>query len=227
MNSYKRLMIPLTQVYLCGYSIYHMIRVEFPHRFGNFNHEGFCYTFSAAIMIGLKSRKSSRLVRGFVISPDYHSDHSWVEIKAFGRWWVIDPVLLINGMTYRRRYYQKYHPEILAVYSYRVFWRDPAAHKFWERMCCLETSKIFVDLFWHYTPRNDGIEIPNMKDDKLRLPDKQYYLFPPIFGYHFDQEIVNEFMARPTRKSPRRRTLRRLNSYYRKKSRELAKKHQS
>lgn len=224
-KSHKVVMYQLYQTYLCGHNLFAMIRVNFFQRFGNLNHEGFCYTFSAAIMLGLKAMKHTRVVRGHIVLPDYDSFHSWVEVKVFGIWYVVDPCFISRGIIRRSWYYQENHPKILVIYPYKKFWSDPAALQFYERLKRPELSKVFTELYYHYTPKGEAIEIPNMKDDEYDFLDKsQYYLFPPVYGFKFDQEIVNELMARPTRKSPRRRTLRRLDSYYRRRVRELAQK---
>lgn len=55
---YITLMSELNQHYLCGYSIYAMIRANFFQRFGSFNHEGFCYTVSAAIALSHKLKSN-------------------------------------------------------------------------------------------------------------------------------------------------------------------------
>lgn len=216
-------MTELNRSYLCGYSLYHMLRVHFPNRFGNFNHEGFCYTFSAAAMLGLKRCRYNRLVRGYLAAEGFETDHSWVEVKAFGHWWVIDLRYLTNGMMPRRRYYQTTHAEVQAIYPRRVFWQDPAALQFYQRLQRPESSKIFFNLYWYYTPSVGEIEFHPREELMLELPENtKYYLFPPKYGYKFDQEIINELMARPARRSPRRRTLRRLDHWYKRETRELA-----
>lgn len=222
-ESYRAIMGQLHQTYLCGYSLWAMIRANFFHRFGNINKEGFCYTFSAAIMLGLKELKRTRLVRGKIVLPNYDSFHSWVEVKVFGQWWVVDPCFYSGGFTRKRWYYQKLHPEVVIIYRYQDFWKDPAANQFYERLRHPELSKVFVELYYHYTPHEDTVGIYNMEDDIYDFPNTpEYYLFPPNYGFKFTQKIINELMARPTRRSPRQRTLRCLDSYYRKRSRELA-----
>lgn len=215
-QSYRLVLQELRRSYLCGYSLFAMIETNFMQRFGEFNQEGFCYAFSAAIMLGLKNFQRSRLVRGHIALPDYDSYHSWVEIKLFGRWWVVDPCFCLGGFTKRRWYYHCHHPKIMVVYSYQDFWNDAAALQFHKRLIRPNLSKIFVDLYYHYTPYGDNIAIPDMQDDQLYLLDSKLYLiFPPSYGFKFSQGIINDFMARSTRRSPRRRSLRLLDSHYR------------
>lgn len=217
--AYRKIMIELCDVYLCQYSLYHMIDVSFFHRFGHFNGEGFCYTFSAAIMLGLKNLKHTRLMRGYVKDrkgEGIDSLHSWVEVKLFGHWFVVDPCLYVRGFTLRRYHRKRFHCEVRVIYDYATFWQDPLAEQFYQRMRECKSSMIFVELYWHYTPKGKGnVAIENMIDDQIEWPgDREYFLFPYGYGYKFSQRIVNEFMVRSARRSPRRRTLRRLESYY-------------
>lgn len=216
-NAYIMVMSELAEFYLCQYDLYHMIRANFFQRFGSFNREGFCHTFSSAIMLGLKNLQQAQLVRGRVADGQgFESVHSWVEIKLFGQWFVIDPCFYSTGFTLRRWYRKNLNCEIKVIYDYATFWQDPLAEQFYQRMRECKSSMIFVELYWHYTPKGkENVAIDNMIDDQIEWPgDKEYFLFPYDYGYKFSQRIVNEFMVRPVRRSPRRRTLRRLESYY-------------
>lgn len=204
--------------YLCGYSLMKMIDTEFMNRFGNFNHEGFCYTFSAAMMLAMKDAKTAQIVRGHMVSDD--TKHSWVEFRRFGLWWVVDPCWLSCPVVGRSWYYRELNPQVSVRYSHKEIWGDPAAEVFYRYMLKPETSRIFVNLYWHYTPdRKDAkIRIHNLVDgQKLPLPEanKSYLLFGEECGFWFCQRIVNEFMARPTRKAPKERTLRLLRRHWR------------
>ncbi len=222
---YKKAMLQLCELYLCGYSLYDMIRVNFHHRFGHYNHEGFCFTFSAANMLALKQEKTARLVRGHVCSSDFDSDHAWVEVKLCGRWCVIDPCLYTQGITYRRYFYRQFRPKVAVCYRHKQFWQDPAAKMFYQRMLSPKSSKIFVELFHYYTPDKREMGIYQMGEYLPELPNEHYYsIFDPRSGYKFCQRIVDELMVRPTRKSPRRRTLRRLDKCYREIARRTAQK---
>lgn len=216
---YRSIMTTLDQSYLCGHSLFMMIRDDFINRFANFNHEGFCFTFSAAIMLSLKKYPKSRLVRGHIVDGEFDSDHSWVELKLFGSWWVIDPSFYQDGLTRRSWYYAGLHPEIKRIYEYREFWHDDLADEFFLRLSQPQTSRIFVNLYLRYTPAKDSFEIINaaeyLKFGYEFFDDGRYYLFPSGRGFRFSQEIVNDFMARPTRQSPKLRSLRRLKQVYR------------
>lgn len=219
--AYCEVMTELGAHYLCGHSLFKMIDNKFFPRFGHFNHEGFCYTISAAIALSLKNEHTTRIVRGYIKQGNFASNHSWVEVKILGHWWVVDPCFFEMGFIGRCYYYLHEKPKVLAVYRYDKIWQDPLAERFHERLSRPELSRIFIDLYWHYTPDEGDIKIPNRNDaDDEFLEKGLYYVFPPEYGYKFDQETVNDFMARPTRKSPRRRTLRRLEKFYKKLSAE-------
>jgi len=209
----------LDRHYLCGHRLSAMVIEDFFGRFRDYNDEGFCYTFSAVVMLSLKRFRTARLVRGNIRHNNY-GYHSWVEIWYLGEWYVIDlslndhPILLIP----RRIFYAVQRPELMLIYSHRKFWADPAAKHLYERIQKPELSRVFVDVWAHYTPRPGKVEIADMNTPiELLEASGLYYLFPPDTGYKFSQRIVNEFMARPERKQPKRRTLRRLAGYYKSK----------
>lgn len=216
---YHSIMTTLNQSYLCGYSLFMMIRDNFINRFANFNHEGFCFTFSATIMLSLKKYSKSRLVRGRIVDEEFDSDHSWVELKLLGTWWVIDPCFYVAGFSYRHYYYRTLRPQIEIIYDYQTFWSDPLADEFYQRMRKPEASYLFVNLYARYTPDKGSLRISSpesyLENGYDFLENGQYYLFPPDHHYHFSQEIVNDFMARPTHRSPKLRSLRRLDRVYR------------
>ncbi len=223
--AYRVIMTEICQIYFCGHNVYAMIQSNFFQRFGDFNHEGFCYTVSSVIMLGLQPFETSRVVRGHVHADDFSSLHSWVEVRLFGLWWVIDPCMYSTAFTTRRYFRRCLHPKVMKVYDYQTFWGDKSAQVFRERLEKPQSSHVFVDIYLYYTPKgNDNVLIANDGFEGLDLPDddRMYYLFPPEYGFWFSQRIVNEFMARPTRKSPRRRTIRRLEGFYKKKQRRLA-----
>lgn len=222
--SISRIILALDQSYLCGYRISDMIIADFMSRFGKFNGEGFCYTFSAAIMLGLKCFPSPRLVRG-VCTGD-KGPHSWVEVRILGVWWVVDPCWT-SGILRRKMFYCAFQPQIKVVYDHSAFWSMPEAGEFAERLSWPATSHIFVDLYWYYTPDSrsasvaTNFDIYGEKYSEEFLPEGQYYLFPPEHGFKFSRRIVDDFMARPRRKRPKQRSLRLLERDYREIRREL------
>lgn len=62
------------------------------------------------------------------------------------------------------------------------FWRDPRAAEFYERLQRPETSRIFVNLYQHYTPRRGTIEIPKLTErEELKFLANGYHLFSGEF----------------------------------------------
>lgn len=180
--------------YFCGYSLADMISADFFSRFSSLNQEGFCYTYSAVIMLTLRKFKHTRVVRGRIDLPAYRSNHSWTEIRIRGQWWVIDLVNYpivdsrpINFMP-RRFYYQHMRPKILVTYRYKEFWGDPLAVQFYECLREPETSGILLEIYHHYTPLRDGIEIGELDP---------YEILPEELGYDFSQETIDMLMANP------------------------------
>lgn len=212
-KTYVEVMKVLDEYYLCGYSICKLIMSELFGRLGDLNDEGFCFTVSAAIMLALKDVKTARLVRGNVREI---GEHSWVEIKYLGRFWVIDPLIYVGGFASRASYYRMQGVRVVVAYRYQQFWHDTAAEKFYKRLSYPATSCVFVDLFWYYTPVEDIREkLGERKGEPQFCASGQYYIFAPEYGYLFNQRIINELMARPTRRAPKKRTIRRLYSQYR------------
>lgn len=212
---YCVLMSELSQLYLCRYSLYDMIVSQFIPRFTDFNHEGFCYTFSAAIMLSLRKYRNARLVRGYIDYRDLHSNHSWVEVRILGVWLVVDPNIMIAGFTTRSWYYRAIRPEVKRVYKYREFWSDPYADEFFQRMSVQKTSHVFYNLCQRYTPNEKGsVETISPEQYQAKglefFDDGQHYVFSPESGFYCEQSIINELMARPTRLSPKRHTIRRI-----------------
>lgn len=208
--------LEIGEYYFCGHNLSDMIEADFFVRFSDFNHEGFCYTYSAIIMLALRKFKHTRVVRGYIDLPDYQSNHSWTEIRICGQWWVIDlgnsPTIFMS----QKLYYKVMQPRIRVIYTHEDFWCDPFAEKFQQRLQQPATSHIFWEIFDRYTPQGDGIEMEDMAVSEIELLDPPYYMpFPPELGWKYSQRIVNELMARPTRRSPKRRTLRRLDHLYR------------
>lgn len=185
--------LEISQHYFCGHNLADMIKTNFFGRFSDFNKEGFCYTYSAVIMLALRKFKHTRVVRGYIDQPDYQSNHSWVEIRV--------------------------------IYTYGEFWRDPFAEKFQQRLRQPATSLIFWELFHRYTPydSDESLRFKELDPSEIELFDPPYYMLsPPELGWKYSQRIVNELMARPSRRTPKRRTLRRLDSLYRQIERTIA-----
>lgn len=213
---YCVLMSELSQFYLCRYSLYDMIVSQFIPRFTDSNHEGFCYAFSAAIMLSLRKYRNARLVRGYIDYRDLHSNHSWVEVRILGVWLVVDPNIMIAGFTTRSWYYRTIRPEVKRVYKYCEFWSDPYADEFFQRMSVRKTSHIFYNLCQRYTPHEkNSVEIISPERYRAKnlafFDDGLYYVFPHESGFYCEQSIINELMARPARLSPKRHTIRSIN----------------
>lgn len=217
--------LEISQHYFCGHNLADMIKTNFFGRFSDFNKEGFCYTYSAVIMLALRKFKHTRVVRGYIDQPDYQSNHSWVEIRICGRWWVIDLANQYDISMPQKLYYKVTKPEIRVIYTYEEFWRDPFAEKFQQRLRQPATSLIFWELFHRYTPydSDESLRFKELDPSEIELFDPPYYMLsPPELGWKYSQRIVNEMMARPSRRTPKRRTLRRLDSLYRQIERTIA-----
>lgn len=193
--------------YLCGYDLYSMVDADFMGRFGKFCQEGFCFTFSAAIMLSLRRIKTAQLVRGEI--PEVETVHSWVELRAFGMWWVIDPCWY-KTCPFLRRYmhYEDNHPENIVRYSYAKIWHDPMAKTFYEHLSCSEKSHIFVELWSHYTPDvTGGFEIRKLNHEPYEISPgtrENYRRFDFDCQYHnkFCQEVIDELMAKADSETP-------------------------
>ncbi len=214
----RTFLIQISNAYLCGHHLYSMLCQKFFKRFGDFNHDGFCYTVSGIIMLALKNNHSAKYLRGFIRDrkSDFQTEHSWVEVKVIGIWWVVDPVLTWPFIVPRRHYNRLFRVERRHVYSYTEFWRHPDTETLHDRLQRPETSWIFVELYKYFTPKDQTDVVFNPQPiDAFLENHHQYLVFPPEFGFKFSQRIVDDFMAKPTRKSPKKRTLRRLYRFYR------------
>lgn len=222
---YQSIKAELSQIYFCRHNFFSMVENSFFPRFSNYNHCGFCYTVSAAVMLGLKSFRQSRVVRGWV--RDW-GPHSWVEVRLCGQWWVIDTSCYIAKVIMKRHYYyRKLRPKVMVVYDYETFWND-GARLFRTRLEKPETSRIFVEMFRYYTPamdndlRTEGIENNSTKEITFFEDNRDYSLFSPEDDIRFCQEIVDDFMATPTCKSPRQNSLFCLEEFYKQGPRQFA-----
>lgn len=124
----------------------------------------------------------------------------------------------------RSTYYSHEHPDIRLIYDYERFWSDRTALQFYERLSNRQKSYVFADLYYHYVPVTGEVGIHDLcwgEEYQFQKEDDTYSIFPPEYNINFSQLIVNDFMARPTRKSPKRRSIRRLEHCYR----QIAKAH--
>lgn len=208
--------------YLNGFKVWDFERNQTFKRLARYLGCGVCYEASVILMFLLKEHRKTRYVFGYAYS---HSEkkvfcHAWIEIKAYGLWWVIDSTWWhpIRPMP-RAAHYAKRRVRVVRKITDQELFSNENASKMAEMIKEPKTSYIFHDLCYFRWAcwESDTDECKEMVFERLKefeLPtdgEWQNLFHVDIFkkGRPITQEILAEFVAHDRRLLPKRRAFRR------------------
>ena len=193
-------------------------------RLGQYIGHGLCYEAAALMMLIWRDEPTARYC--FVSCRDDHGkwvDHCWMELKAYGIWWVIDPAWWLPcpwpRFWYRLTVRSRYH----RVVEHDEFWRIPFVEEFYRQMAEPRGSYPFHELtlfrrartaetamIWEYCGIKSLAQVGRV-GKKAATP-----LFA-VFGWKrpVTPRILGHFIANPRAKWPRRHDYRRALAFTR------------
>ena len=205
------------EAFLNGFEVWRYEQNGTFTRIGHYIGHGLCYEASALLMLVWRDFKKTRYVFGRAYSSSCHEwvQHAWMEVKAYGIWWVFDctwmyPVHPVPRLLHRL------HDKAFSVrnISHKKFFnyevstkmaemiRDPATSYFFHDLCCFRRSsegdrrQMIMEFY-------DSVDfIPNGKRPNVLLVG--------IFkkGRPITQRIIREFVTRDQRKVPKKHSFR-------------------
>lgn len=136
------------QKFLNGIQIWVYFAGSVFYRLGQYVGHGLCYEASALEMLLWRDEPTTRYCfascRGR--SAKTRVDHSWIEFKAYGIWWVIDatwyPPCPFPRFWHSLSTGARYH----RIISHDEFWSIPFAEEFYNKLSNPKTSYLFYEL---------------------------------------------------------------------------------
>ena len=215
-NLIYRCSVAYTSLYLNGYSLYHVFDEEFFSRLSHYVGHGFCYEIAGLNMLALRDNRTAH----FIVARAHDREsgknywHAWVEFKAYGLWWTIDPAWDAKFISLRRLHRIRIPAEYRRIIPWSEFWSLQIVHDFDEALRTRETSHLLHELY--------GFRKPNGTDDDTRLFAEHIGIDEPIrndgrrnsltlmdiYGVEcpISTRIIHEYMLKPTRLMPKRHT---------------------
>lgn len=206
-------------VYLNGFKVWDFEKNLTFKRLARYLGCGLCYEASIILVLLLKGHFKTCYVFGQAYS---HSEkevvhHAWVEIKAYGLWWVIDstwgpPVCpILKPFHYLER-----KARVVRKITDQELFSTEVASKMAEMIKEPKTSYVFHDLCifrWAYWRDSAGEckEIVFEGFEEIKLPTNgqwQNLFYIDAFKQPITQKILKEFVTHDRRLLPKRRTFR-------------------
>jgi hypothetical protein len=188
-------------------------------RIGYYIGHGLCYEASALLMLVWKDWKKTRYVFGRAYSAEEHGwvEHSWMEVKAYGIWWVFDCTWLYPVHPVPRLI-QRLENKAFAVRKipHDEFFSYKTATSMADMIQKPETSYLFHDLCcFRRSKELEGTKMMLMEyfdsTDFVPQGGRPNPLLIGIFkkGRPISQRIICEFLTRDSRKAPKKKSFRR------------------
>lgn len=222
------------KMYLYGHQISLLAKTNFFLRLAkDYRGLGLCFMTSALAMMMLKDNRTATLVvvqvgeaktiYSPVLKKEIPSTHRFVKFQYNSDWFVLD-FNCIGGepITLTSFYRDNQHLVTIREYSYDEFWSLGFPENYMHKLLNPKTSYIFLNLlkaftydlsddagrFYGETVSNDipyGT-IPRLNKEAIEVESGQ------DFFKIYSRRIFNELVAKPSRKSPKTHTIRRLKS---------------
>ena len=195
------------KLYLNGYEIEKVISQNLPTELSIYAGLGFCYEFSALMMLSLKDNHTSRLVHGFVTAPingkDEHFPHAWVEYDNDK---VID-LYAAHTPIDKDEFYDEMNVEVKFVSEYEDFWQTRTTGELYSCIQTKDTSYIWP-ILTNFRPHPEpfGFRIKYIPDpDNMDLFGKampEYWIIGKDGEkIYIRQELFDQIIA-PTKTAP-------------------------
>lgn len=186
-------------------------------RLGYYIGHGICYSISALLMLVWEDYKKTRYVfcKSYDLGRKKWIRHAWIEVKAYGIWWVIDPtwrypVFPSPRWLYKINFLVKYE----RIISHDEFFSHPVAREIATGIKDPKTSYYFHDLslFSSYTdcPNKMLLEICDIKETMTKgLRVNPLLLSIYAKGRPVTQKILQQYVLKENRLMPKMRSFRR------------------
>lgn len=203
------------ETFLNGYQVWRWERDWTFTRIGRYIGHGLCYEASALLMLVWKDYKKTRYVfgRAYSTSEKGRVDHSWMEVKAYGIWWVFDTTWIHPTHPIPRLLHHLEHRVFpVRKISHREFFSHETARNMAEMIKDPKTSYLFHDLCLFRRSKNTRKMILEVYHDEKFTPRGECSnpLLVAIFkdGRPITQRVISEFIVHKNRELPKRRTWR-------------------
>ena len=135
-------------LYLCGRPLGQYYDTELFSRLSVYLGYGLCYEATTLAMMTMKRHRTARIIIGKAVDrQDILHIHAWVEFRAFGRWWVMDPTWGPTILSSKRQHDKKIgFPKVCRIISYAEFWDFGMVQDYYAHIQNQETSQVFNEL---------------------------------------------------------------------------------
>ncbi len=199
----------LQRIYLNGYPAWEYIDSRIFSRLRFYVGYDLCYEAAALEMMAWQGHRATHYVFANIRDRGKRCryDHSWIEVKCYGIWWVIDPtqgdpVDIMPRWLYNLVHFTHY----IRDFNSCGFWTSSLANKFYKRLNQSETSYLFGELgLFRRDPTSnkmyaDSLCVNSLGSGRLRSIRKGYCFFEEQMP--ISQEILAQFLAKPERLIP-------------------------
>ncbi|MBR2543095.1 hypothetical protein IKF03_00605 [Candidatus Saccharibacteria bacterium] len=201
--------------YLNGFRVWEFYHNEAISRLGEYLKHGLCYESTALLMLVWKDFRKTRIAFLDCYSgyEKRRVDHAWFEFKRYGIWWVIDSTWCKAIPLPRAFYATMVRARYVRIIDHEEFWRPKFVADFYEHLKTPENSYLFFELVLFRRMVEHGVSMYHEhRDVKNLLADGENptWSMMGIYGneHPISQQMLREYIARPKRKRPKERTIR-------------------
>ncbi len=216
----------MNKLYLNGHPAWDYLELNVFKRLSLYIGHGLCYEAAALEMLAWKNYEDVVYVFADVWNPfkRCRCEHSWIEVKYLGIWWVIDPTW---GQTTKVRLRWMHNlvrmTRYVRTFNSCSFWCSSLMYTFYKRLKRPSTSYLFGELgLFRRDPKKNSMYVDTLCVNRLGESGlSNFEVNPYILGSKkpVSQEILTQLLVRPRRMMPKMRAQRR--------ARALAKKFQT
>lgn len=206
------------QVYFYGFPLLEILDKGFIPRFRTVLECGLCFEVSALMMLTFHNNRTARIVRAKIWddSEQIWIEHSWLELRYHGIWFLIDPCWQFPYAIFKKDFY-----EIVQMKNRRVCGRDEfmsysISQQFAKKLRDPETSCLLAELMFTYRPHTkDAVEMFDPRIKERRLSSFNGRIVCPVQAVYapkilcISRGIVKDYMDKEKRLRPKAKTLRR------------------
>ena len=183
-------------------------------RIGKYLGTGLCYEAAALNMMVWRDHKNTRI--SFIeCDPKGKKEsisHCLFEFKKYGIWWTIDPTWLNPGLpTPSAPYMLRLRAKTVRIVNYDEFWSNRLPKDIYQSMKTPESSYVFHALFYFRRLYGDTkMTFERYGVQGLNGAWPSYIDLIDIYknGHPLSKRMIREFIARPSKEEPNRKTFR-------------------
>ncbi|MBR0424243.1 transglutaminase domain-containing protein [Candidatus Saccharibacteria bacterium] len=212
----KRVIEKTLRVYLHGIPLWTYYENDTFPRLGSYLGHGVCYEASALLMLALRDYNNTRYVFADAPTEKYkRADHAWVELKAYGIWWVLDPTWITSAIPMPNLIYKLLiRGKVTRRVSHQEFFNAKLSQDFAKLIENPSTSYIFNNLTAFRKVAKDRDRRMLWEAYGINCFESQKGKWNPgLVGIFSDKkpitpEVIRDFVVRKKREMPKKRTIR-------------------